>query len=226
MCSLPIVFIVDDDPSVRESLVDLVRTQGLLAEAFASAREFLARPRARGPSCLVLDVALPELDGLDLQRSVAGERTDMPIIFITGYGDVRITVQAMKAGAVEFLTKPLQGDELLAAIEQALERSAAMQQRDAELRALGQDYAALSPRERQVMALVVSGLSNKRIADELGISEVTVKAHRGRVMRKMNATSLADLVTKAAKVGVGAPSVAGGRERESGDVGARAEGLG
>jgi FixJ family two-component response regulator len=203
MRAAPIVFIVDDDLSVRESLAELVRTEGLQVEAFASAREFLAHPRARGPSCLVLDLALPELDGLDLQKRVAAERADMPIIFITGYGDVRATVQAMKAGAVEFLTKPLCGDELLAAIHHALERSAATCQRDTELLALRASHAALSPREREVMSLVVSGLANKEIGEQLRISEVTVKAHRGRVMRKMNATSLADLVTKASTLGVG-----------------------
>jgi FixJ family two-component response regulator len=196
----PIVFIVDDDVSVRESLELLIRSEGWQPEMFASAQEFLVHPRALVPSCLVLDVSLPGLNGLELQKRVAVKRTDMPIIFITGYGDVPMTVQAMKAGAVEFLTKPFGDDVLLSAIRDAIERSRAALGHEAEIRALRDCYASLSRREREVMALVVSGLLNKQVGGELGISEITVKAHRGQVMRKMNAGSLADLVTMAARV--------------------------
>jgi FixJ family two-component response regulator len=196
----PIVFVVDDDISVRESLELLIRSEGWRVETFASAQEFLARPRALVPSCLVLDVSLPGLNGLELQKRVAVERTDMPIIFITGYGDVPMTVQAMKAGAVEFLTKPFNDGALLGAIRAALERSRTALSREAEMRVLRDRYASLSCRERQVMALVVSGLLNKQVGGELGISEITVKAHRGKVMQKMQADSLADLVRMAAKI--------------------------
>ena len=196
----PIVFVVDDDVSVRESLELLIRCEGWQPETFASAQEFLDYPRVLVPNCLVLDVSLPGLNGLDLQGLVAGERTDMPIIFITGYGDVPMTVQAMKAGAVEFLTKPFNDDVLLSAIRAALERSRVALSLEAEMRVLRDRYASLSQRERQVMALVVSGLLNKQIGGELGISEITVKAHRGKVMQKMKADSLADLVRMAAKV--------------------------
>ena len=196
----PIVFVVDDDVSVRESLESLIRCEGWQPHTFASAQEFLACPRAHVPSCLVLDVSLPGLNGLDLQKRVAIERTDMPIIFITGYGDVPMTVQAMKAGAVEFLTKPFNDGVLLAAIRAALERSRVALSLEAEMRVLRDRYASLSPRERQVMALVVSGLLNKQIGGELGISEITVKAHRGKVMQKMKANSLADLVKMAARL--------------------------
>jgi len=196
----PIVFVVDDDVSVRESLEMLIRSEGWLPETFASAQEFLAYPRVLVPNCLVLDVSLPGLNGLDLQRLVAGDRTDMPIIFITGYGDVPMTVQAMKAGAVEFLTKPFSDDVLLSAIRVALERSHAALGQEAEMRVLRDRYASLSQRERQVMALVVSGLLNKQVGGELGISEITVKAHRGKVMQKMKADSLADLVKMAARL--------------------------
>src|ERR671916_2241466 len=197
----PIVYVVDDDVSVRESLELLIETAGWKPEVFASAQAFLARPRSAGPSCLVLDVTLPGLNGLELQEQLAG-RTDMPIIFITGYGDVPMTVRAMKAGAVEFLTKPFKDDVLLDAIRDAIERSRAALRLDAEMRTLRTCYASLTPREREVMALVVSGLLNKQVGGELGISEITVKAHRGQVMRKMKADSLPDLVTMAARLGV------------------------
>jgi len=196
-----IVFVVDDDISVRESLELLINTAGWHAETFASAQEFLARPRVTIPSCLVLDVTLPGLNGLELQQRLA-QRTDMPIIFITGYGDVPTTVRAMKAGAVEFLTKPFNYDVLVDAIDQAIARSRTELHRDSEAQALRDRYATLTQREREVMALVVSGLLNKRIAGELGITEITVKAHRGQVMRKMKAASLPDLVTMAARLGV------------------------
>jgi FixJ family two-component response regulator len=196
----PVVFVVDDDVSVRESLESLIRCMGWQAQTFASAQEFLSRPRVRAPSCLLLDVNLPDLNGLDLQERVAGDRVDMPIIFITGYGDVPMTVRAMKAGAVEFLTKPFDDDVLLAAIRQAIERSLATLDKEAELRTLQDLYASLTRREQEVMALVVSGLLNKQVGFELGISEITVKAHRGKVMAKMKAASLAELVTLAARL--------------------------
>jgi FixJ family two-component response regulator len=198
----PIVFVVDDDVSVRESLELLIRNAGWRPEMFESAQEFLSRPRVLVPSCLVLDVTLPDLNGLDLQKRVAVDRTDMPIIFITGYGDVPITVQAMKAGAAEFLTKPFDDDALLSAIRQALERSRTALEHEAEVRGLRDRYASLSRREREVMTLVVRGLLNKQVGFELGISEITVKAHRGKVMQKMEADSLAALVTMAARLSV------------------------
>jgi FixJ family two-component response regulator len=197
----PIVSVVDDDVSVRESLELLIKTAGWQPETFASAQEFLSHPRATAPSCLVLDVTLPGLNGLELQQRLA-ERTDMPIIFITGHGDVPMSVQAMKAGAVEFLTKPFKDDVLLGAIHGALERSRAALRLESELRALKNSYGSLTPREREVMSLVVSGLLNKQVGGELGISEITVKAHRGQVMRKMKADSLPDLVTMAARLGL------------------------
>src|SRR3979409_1202462 len=198
----PIVFVVDDDVSVRESLEALIRCAGWQPETFASAQEFLSRPRVVAPSCLVLDVTLPDLNGLDLQKRVAVDRLDMPIIFITGYGDVAMTVQAMKAGAVEFLTKPFGDDVLLSAIRNAIERSKTALGDEAEIQALRDCYESLTRREREVMALVVSGMLNKQIGGELGISEITVKAHRGRMMRKMKADSLPDLVTMAARLGL------------------------
>jgi FixJ family two-component response regulator len=196
----PIVFVVDDDISVRESLESLIRCEGWQPEIFASAQEFLDYPRVHIPNCLVLDVSLPGLNGLDLQNLVAGERADMPIIFITGHGDVPMTVQAMKAGAVEFLTKPFNDDVLLTAVRAALERSRVALSLEAEMRVLRDRYASLSQRERQVMELVVSGLLNKQVGGELGISEITVKAHRGKVMQKMKADSLADLVKMSARL--------------------------
>src|SRR5579862_3759869 len=196
----PIVFVVDDDISVRASLELMIRCQGWQPQTFASAQEFLASPRVLVPSCLVLDFSLPGLTGLELQKRVSVERTDLPIIFITGYGDIPMTVQAMKAGAVEVLMKPFSEDALLSAIRAALERSRVALSWAAEMRVLHDRYASLSHRERQVMALVVSGLLNKQIGGELGISEITVKAHRGKVMQKMKADSLADLVRMAGKL--------------------------
>jgi FixJ family two-component response regulator len=195
------VFVVDDDISVRESLELLIRSAGWQPETFASAPDFLSRPRATVPCCLVLDVTLPGLNGLELQQRLA-ERTDMPIIFITGYGDVPMTVKAMKAGAVEFLTKPFKNEVLLEAIRNSIERSRAALRQESEMQQLRSRYASLTRREREVMALVVSGLLNKQVGGELGISEITVKAHRGQMMRKMSADSLPDLVTMAAKLGL------------------------
>jgi FixJ family two-component response regulator len=197
----PTVFVVDDDISVRESLELLIASAGWRAETFASARDFLARPRATLPCCLVLDVSLPGLNGLELQQQL-GERTDMPIIFITGYGDVPMSVQAMKAGAAEFLTKPFEDTLLIDAIHQTLERSRTALRHEAEMHVRRTCYASLTPREKEVMALVVAGLLNKQIGGELCISEITVKAHRGNVMRKMKSESLAELVTMAARLGV------------------------
>jgi FixJ family two-component response regulator len=196
-----VVFVVDDDVSVRDSLELLIESAGWRAETFASAQEFLARPRPMMPSCLVLDVTLPGLSGLELQKRVA-ERTDMPIIFISACADVAMTVQAMKAGAVEFLTKPFKDDVVLDALREALERSRAAQRQQAEMRIVRSRYASLSRREREVLALVVSGWLNKQTAAELGITEITVKVHRGRVMRKMKAESLPALVTMAARLAV------------------------
>jgi len=196
-----IVFVVDDDISVRESLELLIKTAGWRPETFASAQDFLSRPRATVPCCLVLDVTLPGLNGLELQQQLA-QRIDMPIIFITGYGDVPMTVRAMKAGAVEFLTKPFDDEVLLDAIRQSIERSRATLRQESEMQQLRSLYGSLTPREREVMALVVSGLLNKQVGGELGISEITVKAHRGQLMRKMKADSLPELVNMAARLGL------------------------
>ena len=197
--STPIVFVVDDDFSVRECLESLIRLEGWQPVTFGSAEEFLAHPSVSVPSCLVLDVSLPGLSGLDLQRRIALKRHDLPIIFITGHGDVPTTVRAMKAGAREFLTKPFKDGVLLTAIRAALKRSRVALSQEVEMEALRNCYASLSGRERQVMSLVISGLSNRQVGDELGITETTVKAHRGRVMEKMKADSIADLVKMAGK---------------------------
>jgi FixJ family two-component response regulator len=195
------VFVVDDDISVRESLELLLKNAGWEAHVFESAQRVLDNARATVPSCLVLDVTLPGFNGLELQERLA-DRTDMPIIFITGHGDVPMSVRAMKAGALEFLTKPFKDEVLLDAIRGAIERSRAALRQESAVRALRDCYASLTPREREVMALVVSGLLNKQVGGELGISEITVKAHRGQVMRKMKADSLADLVMMAARLGL------------------------
>jgi FixJ family two-component response regulator len=198
----PIVFVVDDDISVRESLELLIKFAGWQPETFASAEEFLTRPSSVGPSCLVLDVSLPNLSGLNLQKLITADHADMPIIFITGHGDVPMTVQAMKAGAVEFLTKPFDDAVLLTAIRHAIKRSTAVLHDQAEITALRSSYESLSPREQEVMRLVVAGMLNKQIGLKLGISEITVKAHRGKVMQKTNADSVADLVKMAVRLGL------------------------
>ncbi len=198
----PIVFVVDDDVSVRESLELLIKFAGWQPETFASAEEFLARPRTATPSCLILDVSLPALNGLELQKLIGADRVHMPIIFITGHGDVPMTVQAMKAGAVEFLTKPFDDEVLLSAIRHAIKRSTAVLDDQAEVNALRSSYDSLTPREQEVLRLVVAGMLNKQIGFELGISEITVKAHRGKVMQKMKADSVADLVKTAVKLGL------------------------
>ena len=200
MQTSPVVFVVDDDVSVRESLDLLIRDEGWQVETFDSPLEFLDRQGALAPSCLVLDMSMPGLNGLELQKRVAVERPEMPIIFITGHGTISMTVQAMKAGAVEFLTKPFNHESLLTAIRNAIERSKALVERIAELQALKSRYAGLTSREREVFALVVAGLLNKQVGSELGISETTVKAHRGCVMRKMKAESVAELVNMAARL--------------------------
>jgi len=198
----PIVFVVDDDVSVRESLELLIKFAGWQPETFASAGEFLAHPRTATPNCLVLDVSLPDLNGLQLQKLIASDRTDMPIIFITGHGDVPMTVQAMKAGAVEFLTKPFDDEVLLSAIRHAIKRSMAVLNDQVEITTLRSSYESLTPREQEVLRLVVAGMLNKQIGLKLGISEITVKAHRGKMMQKMKAESLADLVKTAVRLGL------------------------
>lgn len=200
LTSKPVVFVVDDDASVRESLEMLILCEGWHPQTFSSARAFLAHPQVTVPHCLLLDIALPDTNGLNLQKRIALERTDMPIIFITGKVDVPTSVQAMKAGAFEFLLKPLRDEVLLPAMRQALDRSRIVLDQQAEMRALRGSYASLTPREREVMALVASGLLNKQVGWELGISEITVKAHRGKMMQKMKADSLAHLVRMAAKL--------------------------
>jgi FixJ family two-component response regulator len=201
----PIVFVVDDDVSVRESLELLIKFAGWQPETFSSGADFLARPRTTTPSCLVLDVSLPDLNGLELQKLIGSERTEMPIIFITGHGDVPMTVQAMKGGAVEFLTKPFDDEVLLNAIRHAIKRSTAALDEQVEITTLRSNYESLTPRERDVMRCVVAGMLNKQIGMKLGISEITVKAHRGKMMQKMKAESLADLVKTAVRLGL-APS--------------------
>ena len=198
--STPVVFVVDDDLSVRESLEHLIRFEGWLPVTFGSAQDFLAHPRVFVPHCVVLDVSLPDLNGLDLQRRIALERHNMPIIFITGLGDVPMTVRAMKAGAQEFLIKPVNDDVLLTAVRVALEESRVALCREMNLEALRECYASLSGRERQVFSLVASGMSNRQVGNELGITEGTVKTHRGRVMEKMKAGSIPDLVKMAARL--------------------------
>ncbi len=196
----PMVFVVEDDSSVREALAGLIRSAGWNVEVFVSADEFLGRPRPDAPSCLVLDVGLPGLSGLDLQARMAELHSDIPIVFITGHGDIPMSVRAMKAGAVEFLTKPFVDQDLLDGIQLAIERHRAVRGEDEELRELRDCYASLTPRERQVLELVISGRLNKQAAAELGTSEITIKVHRGRVMAKMRATSLPDLVNRAARL--------------------------
>jgi FixJ family two-component response regulator len=200
----PIVFVVDDDPSVREALESLIVQAGWRAQVFESAPDFLSFPRVSAPTCLVLDVSMPGLNGLELQSLIAGDRIEMPIIFITGHADVPMTVKAMKAGAVEFLTKPVAEDVLIDAIGSAIARSRITLDQESERQALCSLYARLTPRERDVMTLVVRGLLNKQVAGELGMAEITVKAHRGQVMRKMKAASFADLVNMGTKLGLAA----------------------
>ena len=197
-----IVFVIDDDQSVRESLRNLLRSVGLSVRTYESAQEFLTAERPDVPGCLVLDVRLPGVSGLDLQRQLVQANIQIPIIFITGHGDIRMSVEAMKAGAVEFLTKPFRDQDLLDAVQQALERDGIARRHRAETAVLQLRYESLTPREREVMVLVAQGLANKQIADDLKVSEPTVKLHRGRMMHKMEAASLADLIRIAGKLGI------------------------
>ena len=208
--AMPVVFVVDDDVSVRESLELLIRRAGWKPETYSSAQDFLRRPRDQAPSCLVLDVELPDLNGLDLQERVTADRNDLPIIFITGHGDIPMSVRAMKAGASEFLTKPFDRDVMLNAIRRAIERSREALVHASELTTLRDRHASLTPREREVLAWVVSGLLNKQVGAELGMTEATVKAHRGKIMQKMKAASLADLVRIAARLALPLPSPSSG----------------
>jgi FixJ family two-component response regulator len=198
----PIVFVVDDDISVRESLELLITNQGWQPALFESAQEFLARRPTVAPGCLILDVNLPDLNGLDLQRQISGSGSALPVIFVTGYGDIPMTVQAMKAGAVEFLTKPFDESAMIDAIQSALIRSREALERETQIGVLQDRFSSLSKREREVMTLVVKGLMNKQVGGELDISEITVKAHRGRVMQKMQATNFVELVNMAAELGI------------------------
>jgi FixJ family two-component response regulator len=203
--AVPTVFIIDDDRSMRQAILDLVESVGLRAEAFATGQDFLRKQRTSDPSCLVLDVRLPQISGLDLQRQLADTGVQIPIIFITAHGDIPMSVRALKSGAVEFLTKPFRDQDLLDAIQQALQSDSAAREQQTELHALKQRYQSLTAREREVMTLVVSGMLNKQIASELGASEATVKIHRGHVMEKMQAGSIVELVRMADKLKLSPP---------------------